>query len=539
MPANTEPPGVAGMPSGGPGRPVHAGVPLPVTDRVWTSDVHITGGLLFGGVVAIAAALRFAGLGHNSIWFDEAYVLRLTRFDWRDLFQVLRVTDAHPPLYYLLMKAWGGVAGTGEAAIRFPSACLSVTSVILTYALMRRIQSGPVALLSAFLVAVSPFAVMAGQEARMYALLGTLTLASTLALHAGVDRGGALRWAGYGVLAALTAYTQYLGILVLVAHGLWMVGYERRHLRSWLGSMAVAAVLYAPWAPSLWYQTIHGNGWPWYRHDAAFPDLGDLLGLYAFGGSLIGMGSYFFPGTRGPLAQGLILLPFLVVLWRGVASLGSERRTLALLVLPPAVTIVVISALSLVNLISYPRWFSFLLPFYAMLLARGITDAAGHVRSHRDHALAVLTAGLLLYSVPVFGRYYFDPHFRPYPWRDAAGLVRELGKPGDFFLFVNSAAEISFSYYVREPHPSLTLVPIEAAPGGNGSPTFTNPQAAQLAARYPRVWLIATPPFTKGMQQRLLPPLTSAFRVVGQRTYPAIWLHLLEAKPQVQPRRPR
>ena len=35
--------------------------------------------LSLAGVVAIAAILRFAALGHNSVWVDEAYVVWLTQ----------------------------------------------------------------------------------------------------------------------------------------------------------------------------------------------------------------------------------------------------------------------------------------------------------------------------------------------------------------------------------------------------------------------------------------------------------------------------
>lgn len=485
--------------------------------------------LALAAVLALAAGLRFAALGHNSIWFDEAYVVWLAQHGWRDVPTVLRLADAHPPLYYLLLKAWIRFAGTGEVAIRLPSACLSVLSVALAYALARRFFPEPVGLLSAFLLGVSPFAIMAGQEARMYALLGLLVLASTLALAMSIERGGRLGWCLYAVLAALTVYTQYLGVFVLGAHGLWVVSWERRHLRAWIASMVAAAVLYAPWMPSLWAQTVHGNGWPWYRRSGTFIDLGDLLGLLAFGGSLLGMGSYFFPGSQGPAGALLILLPFLVVLGWGVGALRSRPRTLGILGLPAAVPLAAISALSLAHLTFYPRWFSFVTPFFAMLLAQGMVGIAERFRRRRDVVLALLTVGVLVYSVPVLVRYYVDPGFRPYPWRAAADLVRRQARPDDFFLYVNSAAEISFSYYVRAAHPSLTLIPAEAYAEADRPAAFTDADAARLARQHPRVWLIATPPFTAEMQARLLPVLTRAFRVVGQRTYAAIWVHLLEA----------
>ncbi len=496
-------------------------------------------GVALAGIVAVAAALRFSLLGQNSLWFDEAWVVWVAEHRWQDILPLLRAGDAHPPLYYLLTKAWIGIAGAREAAVRLPSAFCGVLSVVLTYALMRRLSPAPVGLLSALVIGVSPFAVMAGQEVRMYALLGTLALASTLALVASCERGGVLRWGGYALLTAAMIYTQYLGGLMVLAHGVWVAWYERRHCGSWLLAVGAVAALYLPWVPSLWQQIALGKGAPWYGRGTVFLDLGDLLGLFAFGGSLFGMGSYFFPGTVGPAGQVLILLPFLLVLWRGASSWISDRRSLALVGLPVVVTAAAMASLSFARLlIFYPRWFSFLLPFYAMVLARGVEDLAARGRGRRPEVLALLTAGLLAFGVPVLGRYYFDPGFRPYPWRAAADLVRRQGRPGDFLLFVNGSAEIAFTYYFDQPHPSLALTPVEAVQGVDRAPTFTDLQARALAKRYPRLWIIATPPLTPGMQERLRAGLDSAYRVVGSRSFPGIWLHLLEVRRPGPPSRP-
>ncbi len=449
--------------------------------------------------MGLAAVLRFAGLGHNSLWFDEAFVVWVGAHRWEDVLPLLAGRDFHPPLWYLLVKAWTGVAGTGEAAVRVPSACLSVICVPLTYALARRVASEPVSLLSALLVAVSPFQIMAGQEARMYPLLGALTLASTLALAVGVERGGALPWAGYAVLAVLMVYTQYLGFLVLFAHGVWVAGWERRHLGAWLASMGAAAVLYAPWVPAAWHQA----GGP----------------------------SYFLPGTLPPMEQVILLLPFLVVLWRGAVSFASDPRGLALLGLPPALIIAVMFVVLLGRPVVYPHGFSFLSPFYAVFLAQGLVTVADQVRGRRDRILAFLTAGLLLYSVPVLDHYYFDPYFRPFRWRAAADLVRSQVRPGDFFLYVEDVAVLPFAYYFREPYPAMVLRAAEGLPGGHARPGFTRTEAEALAVRHSRVWLIATVTFHSHTQDRLLPALRSAFQVTGYHDFTGTWVYLLEAKP--------
>ena len=489
--------------------------------------------VILAGILAVAAVLRFTMLGAPSFSYDEIVVVAMARARWHDLLPMLRVGEFHPPLYYLFMKAWADLAGVGETAFRFPSACFGLAAVGLTYALARRVASEPVSLLGALFVAVSPFHIMVSQEARMYALLGMLVMASTLALTAGVERGGIGRWAAYAVASTLMVYTQYIGALVLLAHGVWVAAVERGRLARWMAAAAAAAALYAPWIPSLWAQAFHLHGTLQSLGSAVTArDPGDLLGLIAFGGSLFGMAGYLFPGTLGPAGQFAVLLPFLVILWRGGAALASDRRRLAFLGLPPLVAVAATFALALANHYYYPRWLSFLVPFYAAFLAAGIVEIAQRSHRWRDPAAAVLTVGVLLYSAPVLARLYSDPGFNRLQWRAAASLVEHQGKPGDFFLYVNNATRSAFTFYYREPHPSLTLTAANLVPGGDREYAFTDLRARELAQRHPRVWLIVSIPFTRSMQAQLFPALDRAFRVAGSRQYTGTGIYLLERKPR-------
>jgi mannosyltransferase len=477
-------------------------------------------------IIVVASGLRFALLGEHSIWADEAFVVWATRFEWKDLLSVLARSDAHPPLYYILMKAWVSVAGTGEVALRTPSACFGSLSVILTYALARRVASESVGLLSALLVAVSPFAIMAGQEARMYPLLSALAVGSTLALAASVERGSAVRWAIYVLLATLMAYTHYLGLLVLLAHGLWVAIFERASFRVWLGGMLTAALLYGPWFFALATRIADvaqlgrsvNSVVPYMTPD-------DLLALFAFGGSLFGTATYFGAGTSSAIDHALVLLPFVVTLAWGVASLRTQRSTLGLIGLPLAVTIGVTAPISLWKPLFYPRVSSFLIPFYAVLLAQGIREAAQRIGRHRSHAAVLLTAGLLAYSVPVLANYYFDPGARAYQWRAAARWVAGEARTGDFFLYVGRSSEDSFTYYFHHPYPSRTLN-LRRDP----HPTFNPVTAQHLAAQYQRVWVVMSTPFSPNhpaVRRQLLPALESAFQSAGGREFNRTWVYLL------------
>ncbi|MFZ2359744.1 MAG: glycosyltransferase family 39 protein, partial [Anaerolineae bacterium] len=150
--------------------------------------------LLVAVVTLGALALRLIHLGRDSLWYDETVSVTLAGQRTAELIGHT-ARDIHPPLYYLLLRGWLLLAGypTGQAGptghgLEFMAAFLSllfgVLLVPLTWQLARRLGlRHPVPLLSALLVAISPFGVWYSQEVRMYTLgatLGVLVLLATL-----------------------------------------------------------------------------------------------------------------------------------------------------------------------------------------------------------------------------------------------------------------------------------------------------------------------------------------------------------------------
>jgi hypothetical protein len=190
------------------------------------------------------------------------------------------------------------------------------------------------------------------------------------------------------------------------------------------------------------------------------------------------------------------------------------------------VPIVVVFTLPLEKPAPDGRWFSYLVPFYATILARGIVDVSQAFRERQDRVLAGLTALLLIYSAPVLIRYYFDPDFRPFQYRAAAALVAKWVKPGDVFVYGDETNALAFSYYFTRRTPQIHLLP---------NPDFT--AVRRLAGRYPRVWLIVASPMDDTTLTRTLRELGGSYRFAGENstngtpTYP--WVYLFEkAKPR-------
>ena len=138
-----------------------------------------------GLVLAAGAALRFATLDVQSLWYDEAVTARLLRMDLGAMLRAIPGSESTPPLYYVLAWLWTQLLGTGEAGMRSLSALLGTATIGVVWALGRRLGGDRAALAAAALAAFSPLLQWFSQEARAYALLALLAaLAALLWLRA-------------------------------------------------------------------------------------------------------------------------------------------------------------------------------------------------------------------------------------------------------------------------------------------------------------------------------------------------------------------
>ncbi|MCC7355551.1 MAG: glycosyltransferase family 39 protein, partial [Anaerolineae bacterium] len=129
----------------------------------------------------VALGVRAWRLSDQSFWFDEAMSLHWARQSPGDILRVglALEQDPHPPLYYLLLHYLTGALGESEIAVRSLSVLAGALLVFPMYGLGRRLVAQAPGLVAALLVALNPFLVWYGQEARMYALavaLGTAGL---------------------------------------------------------------------------------------------------------------------------------------------------------------------------------------------------------------------------------------------------------------------------------------------------------------------------------------------------------------------------
>jgi uncharacterized membrane protein len=439
----------------------------------------------------LAAVARLYGLTSESLWLDEAFSVYVAQQPFDRMIQLTTLHDTHPPLYHTLLHAWlrPGLGEDGSAARLF-SVLLGIASVPLVYLLGRDTGGTRVGLAAALLLAVSPFFVWYGQEARMYSLLAFLCLLSVYLLFRALTRGGTWTWCLYTAVTALALYTQLSAVFFALAGGVAVILYlafqghsrpgapETRPrgevLRPWLISQGVIAGVWLAWLPMFLRQ---GETYQVFWIDV--PTVATVKTL------LFELTSAYLPHWRVPFGQELLLVASLALVVIAATRMG--RREYVFLITLVVVPVLALYVISQVRPLFISRALIYVLAPYLTLLAAGLMALT------RWHIGLVLLGVLVLLNLGSLQRVYSLPQKEQ--WREAASFVTANATPGELVLFVAADAQLPFDFYARESaHPLQRHgLPSDVFTTAALEPAVTPADLEridQLAGGRPSLWLV-------------------------------------------------
>lgn len=208
--------------------------------------------------MALATTLRLRNLGEESLWFDEGITAAFVSLPLVNMLKFMSLHDPHPPLYYIIVKAWSCL-GTDEVLLRLPSAICGILTVLVLWLLVRENWGCFPAFASAALCATSGIAIWYSQEARMYSLvllLAALSMKFFLRFLSLSRAPGKKDSVGLVVASAALLYTHNITLLLLVAQWLFMFAWgavNRKNpdrvarFKQWRKSQCILVVVLMPW----------------------------------------------------------------------------------------------------------------------------------------------------------------------------------------------------------------------------------------------------------------------------------------------------
>lgn len=200
-------------------------------------------------ILILGASLRVVLVDANDFWYDELFTLSASQIPIKVLLYITPRYTA-PPLFYILLKGW--LALTEQFLHpRVFSVLWGLGGIYLTYLLGRRLLGREVGLLSALLVALSPFHIRYSLELRMYIMQTTLLTAETLILLSALRKGTILRWCAYGLLLALNLAIKYQSVFYCFSEIVFLLLYaflsgRRQLLRNIIIAIGIGIIFLSP-----------------------------------------------------------------------------------------------------------------------------------------------------------------------------------------------------------------------------------------------------------------------------------------------------
>lgn len=199
----------------------------------------------------------------RGFWGDEAWTALISQ---RSIPEMVRVTgeDFHPPMYYLMVHAWGSLFGFSELAIRSLSFIFFAATPMVTYFLSGYLFKERWArLLTSVLVTLSPILFTYAFESRAYAILTFLSVTAGY-LFWQSRTAKSYRWPlAYLIVAAISVYVHYYAWFILASHGVYALLFEWKTIRKiWWAGVGVL-LIQLPWIPVLFSQVSEVNNSYW------------------------------------------------------------------------------------------------------------------------------------------------------------------------------------------------------------------------------------------------------------------------------------
>ncbi len=485
--------------------------------------------LAVAALTLLAFFMRRKGLATQSLWFDEAdLVVRAQRDPGALLADFLRPGE-NGPLYTLLMHFWIKLAGTGEAALRTPSLLAGTLVVPLIFRLGQRFLGGwHVGLLTAGLVAISPYQLWYSQDAKMYPLSMLLTVASVYLFLSALENGGRLRWIAYVVLTTLSFYIHLMSILIVAVEVFYYFLYRqpestaltptgsirplnRRRAGIALGCLTLPYLPIALWQARAFWDG--GIGKTWFQPVGLFDMLNTLtrrfgvnrindpwletLGALLYAG-LVGLGLLavwrfgkpaFMPVPLAPSAQKPVIAPTGRGRWP--ARFKSNNKVALLLSLYLLLPILAFYVLSTRIPLFADRYLLIASPAYYLLSAWGLLWLG-----RRAWPLGLITGGAAL-TLAVIALFNFNYAEAPQKedWREAMHWLQGQLREGDEVLIMPGYLQTAVSYYLK-PDPKI---PVYALPENLIDRAHDRELNSYLTAEngilrgHERIWIIVSP----------------------------------------------
>jgi hypothetical protein len=326
---------------------------------------------LLAGIVIVAVALRFAGIG-SRLSIDDAYSWFAASSPNAHVF-LRRLADNEntPPLIYLVLML---MPGSQPAWLRVPAAVPGVLTCIVLFMALRPRLGDRASLLAALGVAVSPYLITYSNLARGFMLADLALLVALWCLLSLSEHETTAKWVAFFFAGTVAVYSEYRSAIVMIAMVLAALWIRTPKRRSTAVAGGLVLLTLVAWVPEI-VRAQDQVGVTKFDPLAATPSVSGLRDLFV----TLALGEN--GGTSSPSGRWLLFAVMLTlcgagyfILRRSWETLGARaQRTIQLLAATAVLTLVGYALAAVVGIdIFTQRYLTILVPFGAGLGAATI-----------------------------------------------------------------------------------------------------------------------------------------------------------------------
>lgn len=383
------------------------------------------------GIITLAIILQLYNLGHKSLWLDEVWSFK---FASMNLMEILGSPDKpNPPLYYTILHFFLKF-GKDEFILRLPSVIAGISCIPLVYKVGSDFFNYRVGLLSAFLLATSPFFYWHAQEARCYTLFTLFSLLSLIFFYNALRTNDASLWIGFVISTSLGFYTHYYAFFLILIEFSFMIVFINRYKlfisKFFLSSIAII-ILILPQIMSFFTgmssKLNEGSSW-------GMPP------------SLIFIPDVFMNLSKGYVMYShwfvlLIFLVFLYGIWRSYIEDKEMFGLSAIWIFAP----IMISFLLAFKINVDVRYFIFILPVYLIVISKGLLDIG-----KKQFSIFLFVFIILCVSNAYLLHASYNDTWED--WRSVASSIKSSSLQSDYILCNPAYLENALIYYDINPN---------------------------------------------------------------------------------------
>jgi len=428
------------------------------------------------------------------LWLDEAISVWFANESLGNIIIKQTSADVHPPFYYIVLSLWINVFGNGEFEVRLLSAIFGILSIPLLYLIVKDLFGNLPALISALMLALSPFHVYYSQEARMYSILTFFVLLSIFFMAKMLCIGEEIKLTkktifysiGYVISTVAALYCHNVALLLPLAQNLFFIIFWNRHrpfFKFWTLSLLIIITLWAPWT-SFFFEQSSSVGKSFYTPQLTLESIFNLFATFNNGPTYwlfnwIDVGNFSL--IHGRLVLVTIIF-FSLLFLAGIIYGRRNPRSLVLLLLISFVPIGTQLLISLKHSILATQTLIWASGPYIVLIALGISS----IKRKWVFALTIVLISVLN-SASLY-KYYAE--FKKERWDLAAEYVSQNSGKEDLVLFSSALGQIPFEYYFDRYNLMLEKHGLPTNFSERKMTIEDVPALEDLIQNHKRVWLI-------------------------------------------------